>query len=220
MHPSYVDGLQLQNMVITSLGESVTLRTSGLIGDVPESFSIASYRAKLNELMAELETLPMDKQSAHIFEDLIGEVIKLCFFRSLSNVKAMSRDVSGTVVRDWVASNRANGGFWAIIRDKYSATQIIWECKNYPDLKADDFHQAAYYMNGRIGRFIIVVCRATSPIPRHAYDHIRRVFQQAHGLVLILRESDIRTFLRQALNGKQSEQHLQDIFDTTERLIS
>ncbi len=220
VHPSYVDGLQLQNTVITSLGEDVTLRTSGLIGDVPESFSIASYRARLKELISELETLPMDKQSAHIFEDIVGEVIKLCFFRSLSNVKAMSRDVSGAVIRDWVASNRASDGFWAIVRDKYRATQIIWECKNYQELKADDFHQAAYYMNGQIGRFVIMVCRATSPIPRHAYDHVRRVSQQAHGLVVILRESDVKIFLRQALNGKRSEQHLQDAFDTTERLIS
>jgi hypothetical protein len=46
------------------------------------------------------------------------------------------------------------------------------------------------------------------------------VYEQSRGLVLILRESDVKTFLRQALNGKQSEQHLQDIFDNTERLIS
>ena len=220
IHPSYIDGLQLQDRVITSLGEEVTLRTSGLIGDVPESFSIASYRVRLQELMAELETLPLDKKSAHVFEDMVGEVIKLCFFRSLSNVKPMSRDVSGSVVRDWVASNRASDGFWAIVRDKYDATQVIWECKNYQDLKADDFQQAAYYMNGQIGRFVIMVCRAASPLPHHVYDHIRRISQQAQGLVIILRESDVRTFLRQALNGKQSEQHLQDIFDTTERLIS
>lgn len=128
--------------------------------------------------------------------------------------------MNGVVIRDWIASNRATNGFWEIVRDKYKATQIVWECKNYTDLKADDFHQANYYMNDQVGRFMIMACRARSPISQHTFEHVRRVFQQSKGLVLVLRESDLKTFLRQALNGKQSEQHLQDLFDNTERLIS
>lgn len=220
VHPSYADGLQLQKKVITSLGENVSLRTSGLIVDVPESFSTSSYRSRLEQLSMELATLPHGKQAAKQFEDLVGEVIKLCFFRSLSNVQPRSRDIDGTIVRDWVASNRAALGFWAIVRDKYKATQVLWECKNYSDLKADDFHQAAYYMTEQSGRFLIMVCRSSVPIQHHVLEHVKRVFQQTKGLVLILRESDTKTFLRQAANGKQSENHLQDLFDTTERLIS
>jgi len=132
-----------------------------------------------------------------------------------------SRDVGGTIVRDWVASNRAQAGFWAIVRDKYAATQVLWEYKNYEDLKAEDFQQVAYYMNEQAGHFAIIVCRSASPISQHSYVHVKRVHQQTKGgLVIILRESDTKTFLRQALNGRQSENHLQDIFDTTERLIS
>ncbi len=219
-HPSYIEGLQLQNKVITSLGDSISLKTSGLIVDVPESFSTASYRLRLEELSTELATLPVGKNSSRQFEDLIGEMIKLCFFRSLSNVQPRSRNVGGTVIRDWVASNRAATGFWAIVRDKYSATQVLWECKNYEELKADDFQQTAYYMNEQSGRLVIIVCRSSQPTSSHTMEHVRRVFQQTKGLVLILRESDTKTFLRQALNGKQSEHHLQDLFDNTERLIS
>ncbi len=220
VHPSYVHGLQLQKTVITSLGEDISLRTSGLITEVPESFSTSSYRAKLEELSEELSTLPMGRNSARQFEDLTGEVIRLCFFRSLSNVQPRSRDVSGTTIRDWVASNRAPAGFWAIVREKYAATQVLWECKNYEELKADDFQQVAYYISEQAGRFAIIVCRSSSPVPQHVFDHVRRVYQQTKGLVLVLRESDTKTFLRQALNGKESEHHLQDLFDTTERFIS
>ena len=198
----------------------MSLRTSGLITDVPESFSPSSYRAKLAELTEELATLPRGKPHARKFEDLIGEVIKLCFFRSLSNVEARARNVDTTAIRDWIASNRATLGFWAIVRDKYSATRVLWECKNYNDLQSGDFQQAAYYMNDQAGRFIIMVCRAEAPLGTHTFEHVRRVHSQTRGLVLILRESDIKTFLRQALNGKQSEQHLQDIFDRTERQVS
>jgi hypothetical protein len=220
IHPSYIDGLQLQKRVITSLGESVSLRTSGLIVDVPESFSTWSYRLRLEQISNNLATLPTGKATAREFEDIVGEVIKLCFFRSLSNVQPRSRNADGTVIRDWISSNRAPVGFWAIVREKYKATQILWECKNYGDLTSDDFHQAAYYMNDQVGRFIIMVCRCSAPLPRHVFDHVRRVFSQTKGLVLILRESDIKTLLRQALNGKRSEHHLQDLFDTAERMVS
>ncbi|HVB58378.1 MAG TPA: hypothetical protein VNE63_18390 [Candidatus Acidoferrales bacterium] len=220
VHPSYADGLQLQNSVITALGDDVSLRTSGLISDVPASFSTITYRSKLEELSAELATLPTGKGTAKQFEEVIGDVIRLCFFRSLHNVEAKVRTIDGTVIRDWIASNRAAAGFWAIIRDKYSATQVIWECKNYADLKADDFHQCLYYMTEQTGRFMIMVCRSQEPLPQHFFNHVKRVFASSNGVVLILRESDIKTFLRQALNGKRSEQHLQDLFDNTERIIS
>ncbi len=221
VHPSYIDGLQLQTTVITQLGEDISLKTSGLITDVPESLSTSSYRTKLAELMEELATLPHGKDASKRFEDLIGEVIRLCFFRSLSNVQAKCREVDGRIARDWVASNRAASGFWSIVRNKYSATQVIWECKNYGDLSADDFQQVAYYMNDQAGKFVIMVCRASAPFEQHIFQHVRRVSQQTKGgIVLVLKESDTRTFVRQALNGKQSEPHLQDLFDSTERLIS
>jgi hypothetical protein len=220
IHPSYVDGLQLQTRIITSLGQDVSLKTSGLIVEVPESFSTSSYRAKLEQMSEDLSTLPKGKPGAKQFEEIIGDIIRLCFFRSLSNVQPRVRDLNGTTIKDWVASNRATAGFWAIVREKYAATQVIWECKNYEELHADDFQQAAYYMNPQSGRFAIMACRAAAPLPNHVFEHVRKVFAQTKGLLLILRETDTKTFLRQALNGKQSEYHLQDLFDSTERLIS
>ncbi len=222
VHPSYVDGLQLQPMVITSLSDSVQLRTSGLIVEVPESFSTASYRKRLEELHEELATLPTGRENARKFEDIVGEVIKLCFFKSLSNVQPRARNDNNTVIRDWVASNRAAGGFWEIVRQKYNATQVVWECKNYASLESEDFQQVSYYMNDQAGRFAIMVCRSEAPLSAHVQEHVRRVYNQTRGLVLVLRESDTKTFLRQAINGKKSgsEQHLQDLFDRNERLIS
>ena len=34
----------------------------------------------------------------------------------------------------------AAGGFWEAMRHRYNATSVIWECKNYAVLSADDFH--------------------------------------------------------------------------------
>ena len=116
-------------------------------------------------------------------------------------------------------SNVKGRGLSGIVLVADDGPKPLWECKNYEKLSADDFHQAAYYINQKVGRFIIVVCRAKEPFPSSVYEHVKRVSAQS-GLVLLLRESDLRTFLRQALNGKRSEQHIQDIFDRTERLVS
>ena len=45
------------------------------------------------------------------------------------------------------------------MRQRYDATQVIWECKNYENLKADDFHQVAYYSTKAMGRLVMVAFR-------------------------------------------------------------
>lgn len=62
-------------------------------------------------------------------------------------------------IRFRITSNRAANGFWNMVFHKYGATQIIWECKNYCDLKSDDFQQISCYINERIGRFKIMTFR-------------------------------------------------------------
>lgn len=220
VHPTYFDALQLQDRVVTSLGEAITLRTSGLMIEIPESFSPDNYRAKLEDLQLMLPTIEHGKAGDTDYEDLVGDVIRLCFFRALQNVAAKVRDVDGRVIRDWMASNRSNIGFWEMIRQRYKATQIVWECKNYSNLSADDFHQVAYYMGPAVGNFAIVSFRGNE-ITQTYYSHIRRISSQNDGgVVLILGERDLKTFIRQAINGKQSEAHLQDIYDRTIRAIS
>jgi len=220
IHPTYVDALQLQDRAVTSLGEAISLRTSGLMVDIPESFSLDTYRIKLEEMYFLLPEITHGRAGDSDYEDLIGEVIRLCFFKALQNVEPKVRDVGGRVIRDWVASNRSNIGFWEMVRQRYDATQVIWECKNYSALAADDFHQVNYYMGQAIGRFAIIAFRG-GEAAKSDYEHIRRVSQQhGGGVVLLLTERDIKTFIRQAMNGKQSEAHLQDLYDRTVREIS
>jgi hypothetical protein len=122
-------------------------------------------------------------------------------------------------VRDWIASNVAEQGFWHLMRDKYGASQVLWECKNYGDLQASDFHQVAYYMNDVIGR-LVVVCFRGDEIKRHYYQHIKRISADKAGMVILLKDKDLKVFLRQALNQKVKEDHIRNIFDQTVREIS
>jgi hypothetical protein len=219
VHPTYVDALNLQNMLVGHLDDATPLQKSGIVAELPGAVDLNDYNNRLNQLLSGLKDVPHGEVAASMFEDLVGDVIRLCFFRVLTNVEHHSRNIDGRVVRDWIAANTASSGFWETIRLRYQATQIVWECKNYQDLDASDFQQAAYYMTKEIGRFVVVAYRGESK--PHYFQHIKRVAAEKDGgVILLLGERDLAVFLRQALNGKNREDHIREIYDKTVRLIS
>ncbi len=218
IHRCYWDALDLQDVLVRNLPENHVFGRKGLISDLPGGIDPVTYLERLEELADQLRDLPHGLENAESFERIVGEVIRLCFFRALENVEHRVRDVDGRVIRDWVASNRAQGGFWELIRMRYDAVQVIWECKNYAELRADDFHQASYYLNEAGGRFVIVAYRGRELTGAH-YQHIRRILSDRRGLVLPLSDRDLLTFIRQAKNGKLKEDHIRDRYDSVVRKV-
>ena len=51
------------------------------------------------------------------------------------------------------------------------------------------------------------------------YSQIKEIAIK-NGLVLLLGERDLEVLLRQAINGKSSERHLQELFDNMVRKVS
>lgn len=219
VHPTYREALNLREVLINSLDPAVPLSEGGLLPELPQGIGINDYNLKLQGLRDQLRSLPSGETHAEEFANLTGDAIRLCLFKSLTNVEAKVRSADGRVIRDWIAANRACEGFWEVVRQKYGATQIIFECKNYQDLEASDFHQVLYYMNDAIGRFAVLVFRGDE-IKKHYYEHVRRIAADKKGLVLFLIDRDIDVLLRQAINGKSSEAHLQENFDRTVREVS
>jgi hypothetical protein len=216
IHPTYADALSLQNLIISSL-DDVELRKEGVLFELPEAIDRNAYASALAKILEDIKVIELGKKDEARFEDWVGEVIRLCFFRALTNVEPQKRDVEGRVRRDWIAANRATSGFWEMVRSRYNATQIVFECKNYEDLEADDFHQIAYYLTKPIGMFGIIVFRGD--VVKHYYGHIKRIAEK-DALVLLLSEKDMLVFVRQAINGKVKESHIQDNYDRTVREIS
>jgi hypothetical protein len=218
VHPTYVEALGLLDVEISNL-DSISLRETGFVGDLPESVDIAHYQQRLKVLREDLKTLPLGQAHSAEFEELMGELVRLCFFRALTNVEPKVRSVDERVVRDWIAGNHVGGGFWEMLRQRYSATQIVFECKNNLELQASDFHQVEYYMTEPIGRFAFVAFRGDEK-KKHYYEHIKRIANEKKGVVLLLASRDLDIFIRQAINGKSSDDHLRDLYDTTVREIS
>lgn len=219
IHPVYREALNLSDTVLSALDPGVPLRESGLLEAHPSGMTLDAYYQKLKELREQLKSLPAGENHAEEYAELVGEIIKLCFFRSLTNVEPKVRTGDGRVIRDWVASNHSTEGFWELVRLKHGATQVVFECKNYSEISASDFHQIGYYLNDTIGRFGIVVFRGED-VKRHYYDHLRRIANDRRAVVIFWGERDLDIFLRQAINGKASEPHIQEIYDRTVREIS
>jgi len=218
IHPTYHQALNLRPVLISDLKYETMLKSEGILEELPESFRLDEYKAALGSTLAALQVLPKGSSGASQFEEIVGSVIKLCFFRSLTNVQPSVKDSVGASIKDWVASNRASGGFWEMIRTKYGATQIVWECKNYDDLKSDDFHQISYYLNESCGHFGIIVFRGE--VKDSYFRHLGNISKNNTSLVLLLTQKDIEVFLRQSIRGSFKEGHIQDRFDYFVRNIS
>jgi hypothetical protein len=217
IHPSYWDALDLLDVLVTEFAEGNNFGRLGVISDFPGALNFEQYQNNLADLNDTLKQVPVGKKGAYLFESLVGQVLELCFFRVLFNVEDQSRDVAGTVRRDWIASNRGEAGFWEMVRHRHGASQVIFECKNYEQLDADDFHQAGYYMSEQAGKLVIIVFRGE--IKNHYFEHVKKL-SNGGGMVLLLNEKDLRVFVRQAMNGKVKDSHLQDKYDKVVRMIS
>jgi len=187
IHPTYVNALSLHDALVNRMGDEVQLRQSGIVADLPESTTLRVYNAKLGALQKRLADLACGDEGAAEYENIVEEVLRLCFHRALTNVQPKVRDLSGKVIRDIVAANHSTIPFWEMLKTKYGATQIIFECKNYTDLSADDFHQAAYYMNDAIGRVSFLVHRGAAELKKGYLDHIRRIHGDKKGIVSSVR---------------------------------
>jgi hypothetical protein len=100
IHPSYEYALNLQNLLISELSNGFKLEKSDYLVVLPESINVDQYKNKLEEIRLELATLPKGTEDSSDFEKVVGEIIKLCFFESLSNIQHHERDYEGRVIRD------------------------------------------------------------------------------------------------------------------------
>ena len=220
VHPTYQPALNLRPILIQKLSDDVTLKHEGILQELPENYRLDKYKEELQLVLSALQAIPLGHEGAVAFEEIVGKIMHLCFFRSLANIQPKARTHDGSTIKDWVASNRASGGFWSSIREKYGAMQVVWECKNYQDLHAEDFQQVSYYFSNSFGCFGVIAFRGDE-LKESYFKHVSNVANKNQaGLILMLTQRDLEVFLRQAIKGMFKESHIQDRFDFHVRQIS
>ncbi len=98
IHPSYWDGLDLLDVLfVDEFGEGNDFGQLGVVSDFPGALDFEQYQNGLSEVDDAIKNLPHGPEGAKMFESLVGQVLELCFFRTLYNVEPQARDVAGTI---------------------------------------------------------------------------------------------------------------------------
>lgn len=99
IHPAYRDTLNLRNVLLSGLDPNTPLRQAGLLEELPGGLTLDCYYSKLKQLREQLKTLPTGESHAEEYALTVGEVIKLCLFRALTNVEMKVRTEDGRVIK-------------------------------------------------------------------------------------------------------------------------
>lgn len=140
---------------------------------------------RLGQVVEELPKLDLGKDSACAFEEWVQRAVQILFTGHLSNV-ALHPSPGGVQRRDVVATVTAESGFWKRVCNDYGARQVVFEVKNYTDLKPDDYRQALSYGGDEYGRITFMVYRTQNEGANdNERSHLLEAYRSKH-LVFLL----------------------------------
>ena len=123
---------------------------------------IGDLRTKnIGRIISSLPKMDEGKKDANKFEEWVLQAVRLLFSGKLSNPE-LNPNKDAIQRRDVVATNNAESGFWKRVRDDYQSRQVIFEVKNFPNIKLDNVRQALSYSGCQYGSFIVIVSRSNS----------------------------------------------------------
>ena len=154
IHPCYWKALDVSDTtveadVLLDIHDDYDNRSGSPLGDIRTK--------RLGQLVSELP--PTGQEGAQEFEKWLLRACQILFAGDLSNFE-LHPAPDALQRRDVVARNEAKRGFWKRILDDYHVRQVVFEAKNYHDLEAADFRQAASYSGRQYGQLVTVVTRS------------------------------------------------------------
>ncbi|MDP4531694.1 ATP-binding protein [Marinobacter salarius] len=122
------------------------------------SISKEQRTQKIGALLSELDSIPEGKSGAYDFESWCLKAIKIIFAGVLCNVEA-NPNVNGLQQRDVVATNLGETKFWKRTLEDYKSRKVVFEIKNYVDLKATEYRQVNSYLCNDYGSIAFIITR-------------------------------------------------------------
>ena len=187
------------------------------------SISQEQRNRKIGQLISEIRKISHGKPEANEFEEWCLEAVKTIFAGDLSNCQ-LHPNKDAAQRRDIVATNTSESGVWKRIVDDYDSRQVIFEIKNYTELKPDDFRQLSSYLVDTYGKIGFIICRSENKEPSRDRDlvWIRDIYwkQEPKKLLIILSHKHLIGFLEKIRNPQKHDavdKQLQKILDTYHR---
>ena len=157
VHPCYWRALDLQTS-----NEPVDVLVEAFDEYEPSEKKEAVKDRRMQQLGKVVEELPRLQEGtadASRFEDWVQRAVKILFTGSLTNIE-LRPNGDAVARRDVVATNVAEKGFWRRVYEDYGARQVVFEVKNYSEIRPEDFRQARCYGGSEYGRIVFIVSRS------------------------------------------------------------
>jgi hypothetical protein len=125
--------------------------------DVSVASETPSQRAKsIGQLEAALREIEEGEAGWSQFEQWCLRVVRVLFAAGLRNIQ-LNPNAGNLQRRDVIGTNHGATPFWRRVLEEYDSRQVIFECKNFRELKREQYWQMNSYLcqdYGRIGFFI------------------------------------------------------------------
>ena len=213
IHPCYWKalGLNQENValeIITEIHDEYENKVEPEVQDI--------RNRSLGTLISELPNVPLGQEGATQFEEWVFRSICILFPGVLVNPE-LKPNGDAIQRRDVVATNMAQIGFWRRIFDDYQSRQVVFEVKNYTDLKLEDYRQALSYMANEYGRFLILVCRSGSEtVGEIEQGWLKTMYHEHDRVILTIPDTLLSRCLRKVRNAQRlsySEEQLSKRLD-------
>ncbi len=161
---------------------------------------------KADSLRDALLAMPKGKSHALEYQHLCGEILEYLFCPPLEMPQYELSDEATRNRRDLIFENSTSEGWWAHIRNLYSAHYIVVDAKNYTECleKRPVLDIAHYLKTYGCGLFGILVSRkGPSDAALHA---IREHWIGEQKMVVVLSDSDVIEMLRMRRDGGRPEE--------------
>lgn len=186
-----------------ALGIADTNLPISIISEVHDEYKVkATSEAQdmrtrqLGTLVSELPNMPTGAEGATIFEEWVFRSVRILFSGALANPGLKPND-DAVQRRDIVATIMAQSGFWRRVLEDYRCRQIVFEVKNYQDLKLEDYRQVLSYTTNEHGKFAVIVNRSESEsIGETERGWLRTMYHEHDRVILTLPASLLSRCMR------------------------
>jgi hypothetical protein len=150
------------------------------------------------DLEQRLRALPVGRDAASDYENLIEEIMSAVFYPSLCRPTKQHQIHQGRKRIDITYANEARTGFFAWLSRHFPSALVFVECKNYGrEIGNPELDQIAGRFSPSRGQFGLIVCRSVEDQAK-ILASCRDTAQDRRGFIVVLTDDDIFDLIKLA----------------------
>ncbi|MCE9687996.1 hypothetical protein LZP73_17615 [Shewanella sp. AS16] len=159
----------------------------------------------LNLLLDQLKSLPVGRETAEQYEDIIERIVSVILYPSLCNPTKQHKIHDGRKRIDITYVNEAKGGFFYWLAMHYSAPHIFVECKNYgKEVANPEIDQLSGRFSPSRGKVGMLICRSIEN-KELLYRRCVDTAKDERGFIIALDDADLEVLVHEYMDSANSQ---------------